>query len=373
MVPVKLVPSKAELDSLVGTLRACNAAAEFVSGVAFDRRIWSKFSLHKVTYGDVRARFGLPSQMAIRVIHKVTDAYNSGKVEHRRGAARRRFRWQSAQPFDARNLSINAAAKTVSISTIGGRLKAVKFACSDQQLAMIAQTTKIGESDLVYSNGAVYLYVTVEVPEAVSNMALNGFIGVDLGIVNIASTSDGQMFSGAHLNHVRNRNLRLRRKLQKKGTPSARRLLRKRSGRENRFATDVNHCISKKLVTEAKRTGRGIALEDLEGIRDRARFRKPQRVMLHSWSFAQLGAFTRYKGRRDGVPVVFVDPRYTSQQCSHCGHIDRKNRKNQASFACTGCGFVDHADLNAALNIASRGVQSWAVSHAATREPGLAA
>ncbi len=118
-------------------------------------------------------------------------------------------------------------------------------------------------------------------------------------------------------------------------------------------------------MTEAQRTTHGIALEDLGGIRARVRLRKPQRVTLHSWSFAQLGAFIAYKAKRAGVPVVFVDPRHTSQGCSACGHINKKNRPDQATFKRTSCGFAEHADVNAARNIAARGAAGWAVSHAA--------
>jgi IS605 OrfB family transposase len=143
-------------------------------------------------------------------------------------------------------------------------------------------------------------------------------------------------------------------------TKSAKRLLKKRSRKEARFAADTNHCISKQIVTEAQRTGRGIALEDLTGIRGRVGLRKPQRVTLHSWAFAQFGQFTAYKARRAGVPVVFVDPAYTSQRCSTCGLTDKKNRPAQATFCCTSCGFAEHADVNAARNIAARAVLGWA-------------
>ncbi|GAA1119677.1 hypothetical protein GCM10009642_66460 [Nocardiopsis metallicus] len=142
-------------------------------------------------------------------------------------------------------------------------------------------------------------------------------------------------------------------------------MLRRLSGRERRFAADTNHRIAKRIVTEAQRTCRGIALEDLGGIRERARLRKPQRVTLHSWSFAQLGSYIAYKAKRAGVPVVYVDAAYTSQGCSECDHVDKRNRTNQATFVCTSCGFAEHADVNAARNVAKRGVVGWAVSHAA--------
>ncbi len=118
-------------------------------------------------------------------------------------------------------------------------------------------------------------------------------------------------------------------------------------------------------MTEAERTGRGIALEDLGGIRGRVRLRKPQRVTLHSWAFAQLGQFIAYKAARAGVPLVYVDPAYTSQTCSSCGHVSKRTGPSQATFSCTSCGFAEHADVNAARNIAARGAADWAVSHAA--------
>ena len=57
--------------------------------------------------------------------------------------------------------------------------------------------------------------------------------------------------------------------------------------------------------------------------------------------------------------VVQVDPAYTSQTCHACGHVDKRNRRSQAAFHCGRCDLVGHADHNAALNIAARGVQRW--------------
>lgn len=261
------------------------------------------------------------------------------------------------QPFDDRCLSWQLDRKTVSIWTTAGR-QAMPFACSDTQLATL-RAHRQGESDLIHRDGMWFLYATCDVPDA-PLIDPCGFLGVDLGIANIATTSDGTVFAGKGLNRVRHRNQRLRQKLQAKRTKSATRILKKRNRKEARFATDTNHVISKRIVTEAERTGRGIALEDLTGIRRRVRLRKPQRVTLHSWAFAQLGQFIAYKAVHAGLPVVYVDPAYTSQGCSSCGHTERANRPNQSTFGCQSCGFSEHADRNAARNIASRGVSGWA-------------
>lgn len=397
VVPVRLVCSRQEQEALISTLRACNAAAQDVSDLAWERKIFRPYDLQKVAYRVARSR-GLGAQAAVRVLKKVADAYSSGKAERRRDARHRRFRWSAAQPFDARNLSWDHQGATVSIWSVTGRLKGVRFVAAPWQRALLA-SAPIGEADLCYRGGSLYLHATVEVDDAPLNDNPVGWLGVDLGIVNPAVTSEGECLpfpirqpgmlgrtdhpdtqgSGSHVNAVRYRNRKLRAKLQKKGTRSAKRLLHRRSGKESRFARDVNHRISKTIVAEAERTGRGIAREDLEGIRERARSRKPQRAALHSWSFAQLGAFIDYKALRVGVPVEVVDPAYTSQRCSGCGHIHEDNRPTRDSFCCTRCGLSLPADWNAALNIAELGMiqrnggEGWAVSHAATRHTDLPA
>ena len=128
------------------------------------------------------------------------------------------------------------------------------------------RTRAIGETDLVFRDGKWFLYATVEVPEAPLTEPVNGFVGVDMGIVNIATTSTGEQASAARLNHYRKRQARLRQRLQAKKTSSARRLLKKRRRKEARFAADINHQISKRIVAEAERTGCGIAVEELTGI-----------------------------------------------------------------------------------------------------------
>ena len=138
------------------------------------------------------------------------------------------------------------------------------------------------------------------------------------------------------MNSYRKRQLRLRKRLQAKKTSSARRLLKKRRRKEARFAADMNHQISKRIVAEAERTGHGIAVEELTGIRERVRLRKPQRAALHSWAFAQLGAFLAYKAKAAGVAFVEVDPAYTSQTCNACGLVDKRNRRSQRHLSVAG-------------------------------------
>ncbi|GAA0433648.1 hypothetical protein Aca07nite_01720 [Actinoplanes capillaceus] len=154
-------------------------------------------------------------------------------------------------------------------------MKNVAYTGSPDQLKAVSELP-VGESDLVHRDGMWFLYVTVEVAEA-QPVDPAGFLGVDLGIVHIATDSDGRVYAGEQLNRYRRRQIRLRATLQAKKTQSARRLLVRRARREARHAANVNHVISKSMVAEAERTSRGIAVENLTGIRARVRLRKPQR------------------------------------------------------------------------------------------------
>ncbi|MFF0035021.1 RNA-guided endonuclease InsQ/TnpB family protein [Streptomyces mirabilis] len=357
VVQVKLLPTPAQSTALEATLHACNEAATWASKVAFEKDVKNNFALRKLTYAEAKGRWGLGAQAAQHVIKKTCDAYTTLKANLKAGNLGRPgsklylratakpivFRPAGGQPYDDRMLSWQMTQRRISIWTVCGRVKDVAFTAGPEQLATLALYRK-GESDLLLRDGMWFLNATCEVPQASLNTEPTDFLGIDLGITNIATTSDGEIMAGRELNRTRARERKLRTALQKKNTPSAKRRLRKRRRKEARQAKDINHKIAKHVVAEAQRTGRGIALESLTGIRERVRLRKPHRATLHSWAFHQLGQFIAYKARQAGVPVVYVDPAYTSRTCAECGHVDKANRVSQAWFACRACGFVDHAD-----------------------------
>ncbi|HLZ22535.1 MAG TPA: transposase [Ktedonobacterales bacterium] len=357
-VLVKLAPTPEHHASLLRTLEAFNAACNAVAEVAFAHHLANKIELQKLVYYDIRQQFNLSAQMAIRAISKVAEAYKRDK------RIKPSFRPHGAMVYDERICSFPAIDR-VSLLTLDGRV-IVPFRFGTYAEGMLSR--KRGQADLLYRNGTFYLAVTVDAPEPTPDEA-SEYLGIDLGITTLAATSDGELLNRstgpqapkhAHVNEVRARFSRFRQKLQTRNTKSSKRLLKKRSGREHRFVRDVNHCLSKAIVSTAKGTTRGIALEDLQGIRERAgkTVKRRQRRVLHSWAFFQLRTFIAYKAALAGVPVVYVDPAYTSQTCSRCGHCERANRRSQAHFLCVACGFFAHADLNAAVNIGCRAALS---------------
>ena len=153
-----------------------------------------------------------------------------------------------------------------------------------------------GQVDLVYRDGKFYLYATVEMPEY-APIKPTEFLGVDLGIVNIAADSDGTVHSGEAVEKIRRKHQTSRKTRQRKGTKGAKKRLKKLAGKEARFRKQENHRISKTIVAVAKGTGRGIALEDLKGIRDRTTVGRRQRNRHSGWSFFQLRSFVEYKAK----------------------------------------------------------------------------
>ena len=351
---LQLLPDTTQADALRTTVERFNEAATWLARIAFQQQCANKVQLQKLTYYELRARFGLPADTAIRCIAQVVEAYKRDKT------VQPTFRLHAAVPFSmGKNIGFKGPDR-VSISTLTGR---VLVACIIGAYHQARFGFAHGQADLVLrQDGKWFLLVTVDVPDG-TLLPISDFIGVDLGVVNLATTSDAETHTGDDIETCRTRYQRRRQRLQRaahlkqmqgKRPKNIRRALKRTARREAAFRRDVNHVISKKLVAAATDTLRGIALEDLEGIRQRTPFRQPQRAKMTGWAFAQLRTFVEYKARLQGIPVVMVDPKYTSQECSCCHHVSRNNRRSQAVFSCRQCGYTVNADFNAAMNIRSR-------------------
>lgn len=343
---LQLFPDDDAGPKLRATVERFNTAADWLAGEAFAAKLANKVELQRRHYRELRDRFGLSAQMAVRCIAQVCEAYK------RDNAVRPKFRKHAAMPFDQRMMSFKGIAR-VSLLSLTGRV-IVPFVMGAYQRERF--TAAKGQADLVLrKDGKWFLLVTADLPEGAKPPATD-FIGVDFGIVNIATDSDGNAYSGEAVEKARRRHHRNRKRLQRRGTKGAKKRLRKLSGREARFRRHENHRISKAIVASAKGTERGIALEALKGIRDRITVGRRQRARHAGWSFHQLRAMIEYKARLAGVFVAAVDPRNTSRTCSACGHCEKGNRRSQGEFSCKSCGYSTNADLNAALNLRERGL-----------------
>jgi putative transposase len=354
VVQIQLLPDEEHDAVLKATVERFNAACNWLAGVAFEHQLSNRIELQRIAYRDVRERFGLSAQMTCLCIRRVCEAYKRDK------SIRPEFRPYAALPFDQRTMSFKGIDR-VSLLTLSGRI-IVPFVLgryTEDRLRLPK-----GQCDLIRrTDGRWFLIVTVDVP-AEAPIPVTDFLGVDLGIANIATDSDGNEHSGAEVEKVRRKHNLQQQRLQRRNTKGAKKKLKRIAGKEARFKRHQNHVISKRIVERARGTDRGIALEDLQGIRDRITARGTDaRNRLSGWSFGQLFDFLSYKAQIAGVPVETVDPRNTSRTCARCGHCSKSNRKSQAEFVCKACGHRAHADVNAALNIRARAL--------AKRAPGL--
>lgn len=153
---------------------------------------------------------------------------------------------------------------------------------------------------------------------------------------------------GKECNHIHKKYEAIRRNLQKKGKLKK---VKQIKNRESNIIKNINHQISRKLIDEVNKVKGGLVLENLKNIRQTAKTRKKQRYSLNSWGFYQLQQMIEYKAKKLGIPIFYVEPQYTSQRCSHCGHTEKINRKSNL-FLCKDCGIVEDSGANAGFNIA---------------------
>lgn len=360
----QLFPDEKQAELLKDTIRNFNTACNWLAEKAFELQTANKVKLQQEFYYSLRDKFKLSAQMAAICIRHVGGTYSRDKK------IKPVFREFAAMPYDSRIYSFKGVDR-VSLLTLEGRI-IVPFVMGKYQTEKFGNAK--GQADLVYRehDNKWFLLVTVDVPDG-SDIPVTDFIGVDFGIANLIVTSDGDFESGDDVKRISKKYADLRQNLQKKASAQSkdgkrprgiRRFQKRISKRVSNFKRHVNHCISKKIVSLSIGTTRGIGLEDLTHIRNRCekRHRKAQRSIFSGWSFYQLREYITYKATLAGVPVILVDPKYTSQQCSNCGHTEKANRISQAEFVCKNCDLHILADYNAALNIRGRAIVNFAQS-----------
>ena len=344
---IKLLPTTHQGALLLDTIRETNAICNKISNIAWEKHIFNNFSLHHASYHHCRQQSVLSSQVIIRSIAKVAHSYITNKsVKHV-------FNPLGGVVYDHRIMNFRPD-NTVSLWCVGGRQK-IMFDCYNRKYLPYIK----GQANLVYKKGKFYLLQAVDIPEDAIEDA-EKFVGVDFGLTDIVVTSDGVKHSADGVNAYREHRQAVRSSIQAKAATSkrstkrnCRKLAKRLSGKETTHSSIINHTIAKAIIFSAKESGKGVAIEDLTNIRDTSKRRnKKFRTKLGRWTFGQLRSFLEYKGLLYGVPVVVVDPRYTSQTCSVCKHIGKRTNKH---FKCNNCGSDMDADVNASINIAALG------------------
>jgi putative transposase len=354
-VVCKLQPTDEQTTKMDALLKAfadgCNYANEVVKA-----GITSKTTIQSTVYHDIRARFGLSANQAVRVCARVGANRKAAKSK---GEVVKDFKPTSAD-YDARIFDFREKDGTVSLTLLKGRER-IKVVLANYQMGKLKGRKPNSAQLCKHRDGLYYIHIalTDTTPDPIKSDKVTG---VDFGRRDIAVTSNGESFRGQEIQQVRDKFTRVRASLQKKaskGTRStcrrARNILKRLSGRERRYQAWLNHNISKKVIDTAKANKAIVAIEDLTGIRERTNQQprnKTERRRSNSWAFYQLRMFLAYKAAKAGVELVAVPPAYTSQTCHVCNHIGLRSEKR---FKCGNCGWHGDADLNGAINISKLG------------------
>ena len=352
---------KVLLDKTMSVYRdACNYVSEYV----FRTHNLKQFSLNKILYSTLREKFGLKSQMAQSVFKTVIARYKT-ILENQSEWIQPSFRKPQYDLVWNRDYSLTQ--KCFSVNTLNGRVKLPYFA---EGMSKYFDHTiyKFGTAKLVKKHGRYFLHIPVTYDVEESNISdICNVVGIDRGINFVVATYDSKhksgFVNGKTIKQKRANYSKLRKELQMRHTPSARQRLKAIGSRENRWMQDINHQVSKALVKSNPRHTLFV-LEDLSGIRNvTERVKTKDRYVSVSWSFYDLEQKLIYKAKQNQSTVIKVDPKYTSQCCPICGHIEKSNRnKKMHLFACRNCGYQSNDDRIGAMNLYRMGINYLADS-----------
>lgn len=355
---IRLPVTDADKALLYETMSAYREACNYVSDYIFRTHNLSQVSLNKALYYDLRSRFGLKAQMAQSVLKTVIARYKTIR-KNQKDWIKPLFKRPQCDLVWNRDYSLKRDC--FSVSTLAGRMKLPYFADGMQKYFGLS-VYKFDTAKLVCKHGKYFLHipVTYDVPE--SNISdICNIVGIDRGINFVVTTYNSNhktgFVSGRAIKQKRAHYAKLRKQLQMRQTPSARRRLKAIGQQENRWMQDVNHQVSKALVeNNPKHTL--FVLEDLSGIRNATeRVKTKDHYVSVSWSFYDLEQKLIYKAKQRQSLVIKVDPHYTSQRCPVCGHTEKANRNKRLHlFACKGCGYKSNDDRIGAMNLYRMGI-----------------
>ena len=356
---VQIHPQEKDAQLLLESMRVYAKGCAFVSEYIFRTKDLSQVSVQKHTYATLRSEYSLPSQMACNVVRTVIGSYKTNRTNRNPWTL---CEYKNPQMTLSWNRDYSLNKERFSVGTLYGRVKCT-YDIKGVERYFDKTVYSFGTAKVVCKHGKFFLHISVSAEmDILNDTDVVNVVGIDRGINFLANTYDSKgrskFYSGRAIKNKRAHYKELRRELQSKQTPSARRRLKAIGQRENRWMRDVNHCVSKALV-ESNPKGTLFVLEDLKGIRHATeRVLRKDRYEAVSWSFYDLEQKLGYKATENGQKVIKVDPTYTSQTCPKCGHIDKRSRhKKVHTFVCTNCGYTSNDDRIGAMNLYRMGIE----------------
>jgi IS605 OrfB family transposase len=361
---IQIYVSDSDRELLTGTMQAYSNACNLISSNIFQTEELKQKSLHNALYYQIRSQFLLGSQMACSAIITTLARYKSAKSNGHKWSE---IQFKRPECDLVWNRDYSLADNLFSVNTLNGRIK-----LSYQTKGMekyFDGTWKFGTAKLVNKFNKWFLHIPMTKDnEQLQDSNVNNVVGVDLGINFLATTyeSNGKtaFYNGKQVKNVRGQYKATRKELQQRQTPSSRKRLKAMGQRENRYMADVNHCVTKALVTKYP-TGTLFVLEGLSGVRNATdlpagkagKVRVKNRYVSVSWAFYQFRLMLEYKAELHGHKVIVVSPKYTSQTCPKCGCVEKSNRnKKTHTFCCKNCSYTSNDDRIGAMNLYRKGI-----------------
>lgn len=356
---LQIIVNPSDKQILHDTMKAYSNACNYVSDYIYKTHNLSRYSVQEDTYYNVRDSFGLRSQMAVSCVRTVIAKYRT-ILENQNKWIKPNFKIPQLDLAWNRDYSLNTKNDTFSVNTLNGRIKVKVYKGGYENY--FSSNCKFGTAKLVFKHDKFFLHipVTYEIDKLAMSDVSN-VVGVDRGIRFIATTYDSNgktvFYDGNDIKQKRGHYKALRKQLQQVHTPSSRRRIKAIGQRENRWMQDVNHCISKALVTSNPQ-GTLFVLEDLTGVRAATeKVMVKNRYVSVSWSYYDLEQKLTYKALKNHQLVEKVNPAYTSQTCPKCGHTEKSNRdKHNHLFYCKNCGYKSNDDRIGAMNLYRMGI-----------------
>ena len=363
------------------TIQEWKSACNISSRIGWEHGETRKTHLQSLAYDTISEETRLGSQHAILATHQAAAALDGVEAiedldEHYK-TSRPEFTSDTVK-YDTRTMTLFDGG-SVSLSTVDGRIRCDLNLPDEedgyQHEYLTDDDWEVTESTLSKREGDYYLYLRFRKLKPKKQVEAQGddqdrtVLGVNLGTVNIATTSTAYFPSGRKLRHKHREFERIRGNLQQTGTQSAHRTIQQMSGRESRYVRDRLHQVANQILEEARTHDcEYIAFENLKHIRERA----PPVKEFHQWAHRQLVDLVEYKTEAEGISVELVDPKNTSRRCPECGHTSRGNRVRQAEFECESCGATQNVDYVGVKNVGWRYVRRGLQSSRRTGDSQLA-
>lgn len=348
-----------QVEHLKVTMDIYRKACNWLSNHVFETKNLNQVKLNHLYYSDLRQHFGLKSQMAQSVMKTVIARYKSAKTNKHDWSL---ITFKQPEYDLVWNRDYSLTQNQFSVNTLDGRIK-LNYERKGMK-KYFNGTWKFGTAKLVHRFDKWFLHIPMTKEfVALENKNVNNVVGIDLGINFLATTYDSEgntrFFNGRKVKHKRGQFKATRKQLQQKQTPSARKKLKEIGSRENRYVRDVNHQVTKALVEQYSK-GTLFVLEDLTGVRNATeKVHIKNRYVSVSWAFYQFREMLEYKATLHGHKVIAVDPKYTSQTCPKCGHVDKRNRnKKTHTFKCVNCSYTSNDDRIGAMNLYRKGIEA---------------